>query len=108
MLDDKLWIFTEAPLDLSEENFLDSDKPVIDENDNNTYHGYLTKNGTTLDGYTCLVSDMPLTSEGECLLTIIHGKEHVNIRLYTVEMWTFMTRNNPGYDGTAKNYFVTP
>jgi hypothetical protein len=107
-IDEKVWSFTPKPLVLPEEDFLDGTKPVVGSNDNFAYEGYLTKNGTTLDGYTCYVKDVPLTSEGECTLTITHGKEQVTVKLYTVEMWTFMTRFNPGFDGTAKNYFVTP
>jgi len=102
------WAFTPAPLEIADSMFLDKTISAVAANDNYHYTGYLSLNGVTIPSYTCTVRDVPLTSEGSCMLTISHGSERMNIKLYPVEMWTYMARYNPGFDGTAKNYFVTP
>jgi hypothetical protein len=48
-----------------------------------------------------------LTSEEKSTLTIRHDKESINLILYPVEMWTYVVRYNPGYDGSPKSYFIT-
>ena len=107
MIGDRQWGFTLAPLELEDELYLDGKNPVEKAVQSYSYEGYLAQNGTTLEGYTVRLDKVFLTSEEKATLTIRHGDEQFALTLYALEMWTYMVRYNPGFDGTAKNYFIT-
>ncbi len=106
-LNEKNWSFKPAKLDLSKEIFLDNTKPSELPNEEYAYKGYLSKNDTTLSEYTCSLKNFSLTSEEKSILTITRNKESVSLIVYPIEMWTYVLRYNPGYDGSARSYFLT-
>ena len=73
-----------------------------------SYSGFITKNGIKDNSLSVSINNLPLTSEGNCIITISDGSNSVDILLYLVEIWTYTKRFSPGTDGTPRYYFVTP
>lgn len=71
-----------------------------------SYSGNLWENNIRNQLVNFSIDDFPM-SEGSCHLRISRGDESKTILLYPVEMWTHLYRNNPGFDGTLKNFFIT-
>lgn len=71
-----------------------------------SYTGDLWENGIKNKEIECVIDDFPI-SEGECTLQITYKDETKKITVHPVEIWSYMFRNNPGLDGTAKNFFIT-
>jgi len=105
---DTEWRFEPAPLVISSQAFLSGAKAEDEKKNEYSYAGTVALNGKTINGITCSVSDMTLTSEGSCTLVLHCGDETKSIPLYLVTMWTYMTRYNPVFDGTPKSFFATP
>jgi hypothetical protein len=105
------WTFEEAPLELDASAFLpapsEAGTPYASRQEYR-YRGIVSRNGKTVPGCSCSISDMTLTSEGSCTLAVRYGGEEKRIPLYLVEMWTYMKRHDPVFDGTAKSFFATP
>jgi hypothetical protein len=113
------WNFFETPLKLNETAFLEDAIPgeavlqavrksLRGARNEYSYTGYIMKNNERLPGITCSISDFPITTEGSCTLIIEDGHDRKTCILYPLEIWTYMIRYNPGFDGTPKNYFITP
>ena len=107
MLNDSEWSFTKADIRLDPESFLDKTKPELAESRLVNYSGYLAKNGENLSDIKCEIKNVDLHSTGECELEISNGDEKYRCTLFLVEKWTYITRDDPGYDGTPRNYFIT-
>ncbi len=107
MLGQRRWNFTQAELVLDESVFLDSSKPEMGESTTYSYTGYIAKNDAWLEGFTCSISGVSLSSEDRAEFVIQRGNEKFKCRLYPVEKWTFVKRYAPGFDGTPKYYFIT-
>ncbi len=109
------WIFVSVPLYLEKESFLpvSSDGVEQDVLDNLygkkqefSYVGGLWQDGLRNQDIKCKIPDFPI-SEGECTLQISYKDETKEITVHPVEIWSYMFRNNPGLDGTSKNFFIT-
>jgi hypothetical protein len=110
-LTDNSWQFEKAKLLLPASSFLpaeDRGRTVRGNKNEYAYSGIILKDNKTVPGVSCSISDMTLTSEGSCTLTITKGAETKSVPLYLVEMWTFMKRYDPVFDNTPKSFFVTP
>lgn len=105
---DSVWNFQEAPLHFSESDFLHdiqtNASPLT-----TCYEGRLIIEGQEAKDIECNIPDWKMSSEGECTLSICDKSSggKLDLTLYCVEMWTYLTRYNPGCDGTTKNFFAT-
>ncbi|MCM1320846.1 MAG: hypothetical protein NC041_01555 [Bacteroides sp.] len=107
---DSDWHFTEAPLVFHEESWLTEtarESGTSGAAKEIAYQGILFENGAVVPGITCRVPDF-LMSEGFCTLHIAHEKINRRIKLHPVEVWTYQTRFDPGFDSTPKHFFITP
>ena len=104
------WTFHKAPLRLSESVFLDPTKSEIAKSDpiNFSLSGQLYKNGVILKDVSCTVSEMDLSSTDDCILTLKRNGEEFKCKLFMVEKWTYVIRDDPGRDGSSRTYYVTP
>lgn len=109
------WHFVPVELYFSEESFLpvtvegipkEIQDNLYGEKQEFSYVGKIWKNGTEIQGVKCSIPDLPL-SEGQCTLEISYKDEVKKIIVHPVEIWSYMFRNNPGFDGTSKNFFIT-
>ena len=108
MILDDTWTFHKAPLRLSKDVFLDPTKSEISGTKNFSLSGKLYKNGVILKDISCTVSDMDLSSTDDCTLTIRRDAEEFKCKLFMVEKWTYVIRDDPGKDGSSRTYYVTP
>ena len=109
------WKFVQVPLFFNEDDFLpvtkegipfEVQKTLYGKKQEFSYTGNFWKNGKQNTQIQCEIPDFPM-SEGECTLFLTYKDESKKITLHPVEIWSYMFRNNPGLDGTAKNFFVT-
>jgi hypothetical protein len=109
------WKFVQVPLFFEEDDFLpvtkegipfEVQKTLYGKKQEFSYTGNFWKNGKQNTQIQCEIPDFPM-SEGECTLILTYKDETKKITLHPVEIWSYMFRNNPGLDGTAKNFFVT-
>ena len=109
------WTFVEVPLNLHEEDFLpvssegvsvDAMETLNGEKQEFSYQGFLWENGIKLKEISCSIPDFPI-SEGNCTLNISYKDETKTFVVHPVEIWTYVFRNNPGLDGSPKNFFIT-
>lgn len=114
-MDSSDWKFVPVTLYFEKESFLPitSEGLSLEAQDNlygnkqeYSYIGSLWKNGSEVHGVKCFIPDLPL-SEGHCTLEISYKDEIKKITVHPVEIWSYMFRNNPGFDGTSKNFFIT-
>lgn len=108
MLYENKWSFVPADLHLDESVWLDPSKEEYGKELTFSYEGYITKDGSKLDGIRCSVSGPALSSEDRCQLTMSFENESFSCTLFPVEKWTYLLRKSPGFDGSPRNYFVTP
>ncbi len=108
MLYENKWTFVPADLQLDESVWLDPSKEEYGKELTFSYEGYITKDGSKLDGIRCAVSGPALSSEDRCTLTMSFEGEDFSCTLFPVEKWTYLLRGSPGFDGSPRNYFVTP
>lgn len=105
-LTESQWHFLAVPLHIPNNSFLD---PQVDPNSLRgpkqelAYQGIYEEDSHS---YTLSVKDFPM-SEGYCNLQISSGEESAEILIHPVEIWTYFKRNNPGFDGMPKRFFVT-
>lgn len=111
-LKEEKWAFEACELHLNEQDFLDcpseSAERVRGEKKEYSYSGFITKNGIKDNAIQVKIGNLPLTSEGDCIISLSDGENKVDILLYLVEMWTYTKRFAPTKDGTPRYYFVTP
>ena len=109
-LSDSEWNFKPVNLILNEDDFL-SGEHVRGNPTEFHYSGNLVLGKKRIPEISCTLKGMNLASEGKFTLSLKMAKdgwsEARNFTLYNVEMWTYKTRYNPGFDGTPKRYFVT-
>ncbi len=107
MLNDSEWEFVESKFYLDESAYLDSSESETGEPNLYEYRGYIIKNNRTLDGYSCKLERVSLTSEDKYKFTVSRGNESYSCGLHAVEKWTYLDRYNPGFDGTSRHFFIT-
>lgn len=109
------WKFTAVPLYLEESVFLPvtsaglpaaEQENLTGEKQEASYQGFIWQNGIRNKTVICSIPDFPL-SEGGCTLYLSYLDETKRITIHPVEMWSYMFRNDPGYDGTEKKFFAT-
>lgn len=109
------WTFVAAPLSLPEDSFLpvtaagipeDAAEHLTGERQEIAYKGFLWQDGARNKGIECSVPDFSM-SDGECTLFLTYKDETKQVMLYPVEIWSYMFRSDPGFDGTTKNFFIT-
>ncbi len=106
---DKEWHFVKAPMEFTEDDFLDSSVPELQEQEvEKTYSGFIEMNGEKLEDFSCSIHGVSLCSEDDTFLEIRHNDESFRIKFYAVEKWTYIRRYNTGFDGTIRSYFITP
>jgi len=106
-LKDAEWQFKEMPMQFAEESFLDT---TLDRTTLRRPKQEIAYSGsTTLQDGTELTLSIPdfMMSNGDCTLRITSGGETADIKMYPVEIWSYMYRLDPGMDGTPKLFFVT-
>lgn len=110
-ISDSVWNFKRVRLNISETDFLDGGAEY-GESTEYSYSGYITINQEKQAGITVSTGNFPLNSEGQFNLRFTMSKdgwsESKTVRCYNVAQWTYTTRINPGHDGTALYYFITP
>lgn len=100
------WHFMAVPLYIPTNTFLDANVDLDSLRglkQELAYQGIYEENSNS---YTVSITDFPM-SEGSCNLQISSGEESVEILMHPVEIWTYFKRNNPGFDGLPKRFFVT-
>lgn len=108
MLYESRWSFVPAELTLDESVWLDPSKEEFGQEQTISYEGYVTKDGSRLDGIRCFLTGPTLSSEDRCTFTMTSGEDEFSCTLFSVEKWTYLLRHSPGFDGSPRNYFVTP
>lgn len=110
-LSDLNWSFYKTNLKFRENDYLTGNKQRGKKTEL-SYSGYLIENSTKNEYVSCSIDDFSLACEGVFHLKLKMKKdgweEEKSIKMYNVEMWTYIPMENPGFDGTAKSYFVTP
>lgn len=108
---DEEWSFTKANLSFRDSDFL-SGGDEWGESAEYNFKGNVFKDGSLVEGLSVSTGDFTLANEGSFTLLFTMAKdgwsESKSIPFYDVEMWTYMTRVDPGKDGMPKNFFVTP
>lgn len=106
-LKDAEWQFKEMPMQFKEESFLDT---TLDPATLRRPKQEIAYSGSTaLPDGTELSMSIPdfMMSDGDCTLRLTLGNETADIKMYPVEIWSYMYRLDPGMDGTPKLFFVT-
>ena len=106
-LKDKEWQFDEMPMKFAEESFLDT---TIDPATLRRPKQEIAYSGSVkLPEGSELALSIPdfMMSDGDCTLKFTLGGETADIKMYPVEIWSYMYRLDPGLDGTPKLFFVT-
>lgn len=104
------WKFIPASVVLHEKDYLTGSSEQGKKKEY-AYSGYLLKDTNMVPGIRCSVSDFTMTSCGSCTLTVSKKTgsktESKQFAIDLVEMWTYMVRLDPGFDGTPKHFFAT-
>jgi len=106
-LKDTEWQFTEMPMHFAEESFLDT---TVDPTTLRRPKQEIEYNGSVkLPEGNEMALSIPdfMMSDGDCTLKFTLGSETADIKMYPVEIWSYMYRLDPGMDGTPKLFFVT-
>ena len=108
---DATWSFAEAPLLLSERDFLDPDEAARSgvmrgPSSDARYFGVVLREGAPITDLSLELPDFNL-SEGSCALLVSRNGETARLVMHPVDAWTYFKRYDPGRDGTAKLMMVT-
>ena len=106
-LKDTEWQFAEMPMKFAEESFLDT---TIDPATLRRPKQEIAYSGSIkLPEGSEIALSIPdfMMSDGDCTLKFTLGSETADIKMYPVEIWSYMYRLDPGLDGTPKLFFVT-
>ena len=106
-LKDTEWQFKEMPMKFAEESFLDT---TVDPATLRRSKQEISYNGSIkLPEGNEMALSIPdfMMSDGDCTLKFTLGGETADIKMYPVEIWSYMYRLDPGMDGTPKLFFVT-
>jgi hypothetical protein len=111
-----IWEFKAAPLSLNEDDFLrTSSGEDVDgtrrgergESLDKSYRGYWWTDGERENGFMYEIPNFNIL-EGGCDFRIVFGDETCVLKLYPVEMWTYLKRDYiPGRAGPPKLFLVT-
>lgn len=108
---DAQWAFVPAPLEIDPRDLLD--RRLVTEGRGSrgprleaTFSGALWSGGKREPGLDFTVPDFPIR-EGSSTLRVSLGTESVALELHTVDMWTYVKRYDPGFDGTPKIFHAT-
>lgn len=108
---DDEWTFTKASLAFGEDDFL-SGGDEWGESAEYEFKGSVFKDNELVQDVKAETGNFTLANEGSFTVVFTMSKdgwsESKSIPFYDVEMWTYMTRSDPGKDGMPKNFFVTP
>lgn len=108
---DAEWKFSPAPLVIAPADLLASEKvasgrgargPRLDW----ALGGSLWRDGKKEPDLSFAIPDFSIR-EGSSTLAVSLGDERVELELHTVDMWTFVKRHDPGFDGTPKLFHAT-
>ncbi|MCR5724609.1 MAG: hypothetical protein K6G80_05935 [Treponema sp.] len=109
-LNDEVWVFVPANLTLYPQDFLTGDESRRPRRVY-SYKGFARLGKETEKNISVDIEDFSMTHEGDCTLTVTmtgeNWQESRKIHLYTVAMWTYTPKVNPGFDGTPKDFFMT-
>jgi hypothetical protein len=108
---DAEWKFAPAPLTLDPAGLLDVHRVSSGRGTRGArldwaLGGSLRSNGKKEPDLSFAIPDFSIR-EGSSTLTVSLGGESVGLDLHTVDMWTFVKRYNPGFDGTPKLFHAT-
>jgi hypothetical protein len=108
---DSAWTFREAPLSLSDADFLDRETVAKGTcprgpSAERPYFGSLWKASLPVDGVFLEIPNFSL-SEGSCALVASRKGEKASLTMHPVDAWTYLRRYDPGRDGTPKLMMVT-
>lgn len=105
------WQFKAVPLQIRQADYLSGDSSRGQKTEFE-YSGYAMIDAKREQFVSAAVRDFSLTNEGAFNLEITMQRdgwsETKSLKMHNVELWTYMTRINPGFDGTARYYFITP
>ncbi|HSM92370.1 MAG TPA: hypothetical protein VLT47_05730 [Anaeromyxobacteraceae bacterium] len=108
---DAEWTFVPAPLEIDPRDLLDrrlvaggrgSRGPKLEA----SFSGALWRDGRREPELAFSVPDFAIR-EGSSTLHVSLGAERVALELHTVDMWTYVKRYDPGFDGTPKLFHAT-
>jgi hypothetical protein len=111
---DEAWSFAPAPLCFGGDSILQS-AALAEAGARNArggsldkgYRGYSWNNGEQEEGWEYAIPNFNIL-EGDCDFLITRNGETCALKLYPVEMWTYIKRNyTPGRTGLPKIFFVT-
>ncbi len=108
MIFDERWDFTESPVALEESRMLINIVPQCRElaNGDTHYFGRIRIDGRYVPNTSVELVDFNL-SESPSTLRITEEGEVSEMKLHSVEAWTYLKRNDPGRDGTPKVFLGT-
>jgi len=108
---DSAWRFTPAPLTIDPRDLLDRERvaggrgsrgPTLEV----ALAGSMWLDGSREPDLAFSVPDFAIR-EGSSRLEVSMGGERVALQLHTVDMWTYVKRYDPGFDGTPKLFHAT-
>jgi hypothetical protein len=108
---DAEWRFAPAPLRIDPADLLDPEAvasgrgtrgPRLDW----ALSGSLWTDGKKEPDLSFAIPDFSIR-EGSSTLTVTSGGERVDLTLHTVDLWTYVKRHDPGFDGTPKLLHAT-
>jgi hypothetical protein len=108
---DDAWSFMPVPLYFGDDSILQSaalaEEGVRGASLDKGYSGYYWNNGEQEGGWKYAIPNFNIL-EGDCDFLITRNGETCALKLYPVEMWTYIKRNYmPGRTGLPKLFFVT-
>ncbi len=108
---DNNWTFVPVHLNFSKSDFLNKStfsnkKELRGKSLDTSMRGFIWENNVIIPDWEFEVKNFNIL-EGSCTLNIKRKNESCSIILHPVELWTYYKRNQPGRDGTPKNFFIT-
>jgi hypothetical protein len=105
------WKFAPAPLTLEDADLLDPQRVASGRGTRGArldwaVGGSLWSGGKRIPDLGFAIPDFSIR-EGSSTLEVSLGGESVGLELHTVDMWTYVKRFNPGFDGTPKLLHAT-
>ena len=106
-LQDTSWQFKEMPMEFKEDSYLDPSIAPAALRRPKQELSYTGKFVLPESNEIALSIPDFVMSEGDCTLNLSQGEETASIKMYPIEIWSYMFRRDPGMDGTPKLFFVT-
>lgn len=103
----KTWVFSKFPLTLEENRMLSKSSRQQELSNNDIhYYGKIREKGKYVQNTSVELVDFNL-SESPSTIRIVEDDKISEMKLHTVEAWTYLKRDDPGRDGTAKVFLGT-